>query len=242
MTAGILTFIGNLIPILGVLFYGWNPFQVLMLYWLETAIAAGWTLVRIGTLPQSLLGRMTVNGRDVAATHRDLLILFGSMTLGFLPLHLFFLFAIFRDGWVGIVTGPVSFVQEFVLASGAWTALLFAFVAGAVTFVASASGRETVGRLHARLSGRPFVAEAEYNEAEHGVGAAVGGLIGRIALLQVGAIAGAWFAKSHGSMAPLTIVMGLKLLCGMRRPTMAAGVISATSNRAAIAADRMKPG
>lgn len=41
----------NLLPLAGVWFWGWDAFVVLMVYWAETVIVAGWTLARIATLP-----------------------------------------------------------------------------------------------------------------------------------------------------------------------------------------------
>ena len=56
----VLSLIGNLIPLAGLYYWHWDPFQLLMLYWMETAIVAGWSLARIATLPESLLGRIKV--------------------------------------------------------------------------------------------------------------------------------------------------------------------------------------
>ena len=37
----------NLLPIVGVVFWGWDAFVLLMLYWLETAVIGFWTIVRV---------------------------------------------------------------------------------------------------------------------------------------------------------------------------------------------------
>ena len=34
---------------LGVIFWGWDAFVLLILYWLETAVIAFWTVVRVAT-------------------------------------------------------------------------------------------------------------------------------------------------------------------------------------------------
>lgn len=49
----LIALIGNLIPLAGVWLWQWDPFQLLMLYWMETVIVAGWTLARIAALPQA---------------------------------------------------------------------------------------------------------------------------------------------------------------------------------------------
>ena len=38
--------IGNLTPLYGVLYWQWDTFQLLMLYWMETVVLAFWTLMR----------------------------------------------------------------------------------------------------------------------------------------------------------------------------------------------------
>jgi hypothetical protein len=39
-------FIGNMTPLYGVLYWQWDTFQLLMLYWMETVVLAFWTLMR----------------------------------------------------------------------------------------------------------------------------------------------------------------------------------------------------
>ena len=72
----LLAFAGNLLQVYGVIVWGWDMFQILMLYWMETAVIGFWALLRLAVLPEGLLGEMTVNGRVVAATNRLLLQMF----------------------------------------------------------------------------------------------------------------------------------------------------------------------
>jgi len=65
-------FAGNMFQVYGVLVWGWDMFQILMLYWMETGIIGFWALLRLAVLPQGMLGDMTLNGRVVTATNRDL--------------------------------------------------------------------------------------------------------------------------------------------------------------------------
>jgi len=46
----------NLLPLAGVLFWSWDAFVLLMLYWLETAVIGFWTIVRVATAPRGSLG------------------------------------------------------------------------------------------------------------------------------------------------------------------------------------------
>lgn len=205
--------IGNLIPLAGVLYWNWDPFQLLMLYWMETVIVASFALARIGTMPAHLLGTITINGRLKRATHRNLLELFGCVFAGFVGVHFLFLWLLFSDGWTGKVRGPVSFVQELVINSGAWIPLLIVFLASAVAFVTSPSRPKFARDLHARVFATDAVEDvSNLDEATHGVGAVVGGLLGRIAIMQVAIIIGGMFAKSYGTIAPLLIMIGIKTL------------------------------
>ena len=74
----------NLLPAYGVLYLGVDPFQVLMLYWMETAIIGFWMVLTLGRLPAHLLGEVTINGRVQHATNAILVKLFGGMTLCFM--------------------------------------------------------------------------------------------------------------------------------------------------------------
>ncbi|MDT3683535.1 MAG: DUF6498-containing protein [Pseudorhodoplanes sp.] len=127
---------GNLFPLAGVLYWNWDPFQMLMLYWVETVIAAAFAIARIGTIPKKLLGRIKINGVERPATHRDLIELFGLMAATFICVHILFLWLLLSGDWTKTVRGPISFVRVFVMESGAWIPLLFAFVAGAIAFLA----------------------------------------------------------------------------------------------------------
>ena len=65
----VLAFAANMLQVYGVLYWGWDIFQILMLYWMETAVIGFWALLRLAVLPADLLGKMTVNGQVVAATN-----------------------------------------------------------------------------------------------------------------------------------------------------------------------------
>lgn len=70
MTSTLLALAGNLVPLVGVLSWSWDPFQLLMLYWMETVVLAGWTMARIAVLPQVELGTIKINGRERQGTNR----------------------------------------------------------------------------------------------------------------------------------------------------------------------------
>lgn len=204
---------GNLIPLAGVVYWGWDPFQLLMLYWMETVIVAGFALARIGTIPKELLGKIKINGVERPATHRNMVELFGCMAAAFISVHFLFLWLLFSGDWTKTVRGPINFVQAFIIDSGAWIPLLFAFLAGAVAFLTSPTRPQFARDLQSRFLGTSVVTETpKFNEATHGVGAAVGGMMGRIVVMQIAVIFGAMLATKYGTQAPMLIVIGLKTL------------------------------
>jgi hypothetical protein len=237
--ATLFALIGNLIPLGGLYYWLWDPFQLLMLYWMETVIVVGWALARIGALPDNLLGRMSVNGKDQAAMRPALLGLFGSTAAAFCLAHFFFLWMIFQDGWRGKVHGPVSFVRVFVIESGAWAPLLFAFLAGAAAFVTSPTRPYVVRLIEEPLLRKDKIEGVpQLDEATYGVGAAVGGMLGRIFIMQAAVIFGGMLAQKYGSNAPMYIVIGLKLLSDLGGKPLSGVTIEIQSGRGANATVR----
>ena len=205
--------IANLIPLYGVLYWGWDTFQLLMLYWMETVIIAFWTIRRIAHLPDNQLGTIKVNGKTKAATHNTLCGFFTLHAGLFIFVHLVFLWVLFSGEWLKKVHGFGSFMNELFVANGIWIALLFMFVASWISYVVRtppAYPRKMERGLYPKKKVAP-APEAEGNS----VGAIVGGLYVRIVIMQIAIIAGAIFAQSYGSIAPLLIVIGFKTLADM---------------------------
>jgi hypothetical protein len=200
----------NALQVYGVLYWGWDTFQILMLYWMETAVIGFWALVRLAFLPAGMLGEMTVNGRVVAATNKLLLQLFVPFVGISMALHLLFLWVIFSGDWSKVVHGPVSFAAVFIVASGAWVPLLFTLLAGAAGFY------ESPKRNIFRDSPPQPVSAA--GQTPDGVTAAIGGTLGRIVTMQVAVILGGMLARTYGTTAPWLILIGLKTLLDIQRP------------------------
>src|SRR5690348_6450867 len=84
----------NAVPLVGVLAWGWDAFLVLMLYWMESAIIAFWTIARISTLPPGAMGPLYFNGRPTNSPAA--MTMFFVVFLGcFMGGHLLFLWVIF---------------------------------------------------------------------------------------------------------------------------------------------------
>jgi hypothetical protein len=201
----------NALQVIGVLYWGWDTFQILMLYWMETAVIGFWGLVRLAFLPAGMLGEMTVNGRVVAATNKLLLQLFVPFVAISMALHLLFLWVIFSGDWSKVVHGPVSFAAVFIVASGAWVPLSFTLLAGAAGFY------ESPKRSVFRDAPSPQPDGAAGQQPD-GVTAAIGGTLGRIVVMQVAVILGGMLANTYGTTAPWLILIGLKTLLDIQRP------------------------
>jgi hypothetical protein len=207
--ATLLILAANLLPLAGVWFWGWDAFLVLMIYWAETVIVAGWTLARIATMPgppgEKGSGRIIINAGKTAffALHAGV----------FIGVHLFFLLILFSGEWEQHMDGPLVFLHALFIATGAWIALVFAFLAGLVGFV-TAIPRPTVviwalnriGREGWRDGSEPVESEADH------LNPVLTGLYTRIIVMQFGIILGAWVADTFGSRGPLMIVIVLKSL------------------------------
>jgi hypothetical protein len=214
----LLAFAANMLQVYGVLYWQWDTFQILMLYWMETGVVGFWALMRLAVLPAGTLGEMTVDGRVVPATNKLLLQLFVPFIVISMAGHLLILWVIFSGDWGRIVHGPASFAAVFIIASGAWAPLLFTFLAGAVGFYQSPKRPTACGRFLHRFSLRRRTASPASAAPADGVGPAVGGALGRIVLMQVAIIVGGMLARKYGSIAPWLILIGLKTLADFERP------------------------
>jgi uncharacterized protein DUF6498 len=203
----------NLIPLYGVLYWQWDTFQLLMLYWMETVIIAFWTIRRIVRLPVQELGTMTVNGKVQAATRKMLCGFFTLHAGAFILVHLLFLWLLFSGEWLKKVHGFASFFDEMFITNGLWIALIFVFVSGWISYLVSAS-QGYPRAIERGLYPKKKVAPAPEHSNDT-VGSIVGGLYVRIVIMQIAIIVGAIFARSYGSIAPLLIVIGFKTLADL---------------------------
>ena len=106
--------VGNLIPLYGVLYWQWDAFQLLMLYWTETVIIAFWTILGIRRIPADRLGTINVGGREKPATHNLLCGYFTLVAAMFILGHLGFLWFMFSGEWLKKVSGLVEHPERAV--------------------------------------------------------------------------------------------------------------------------------
>ena len=199
----------NLVPLYGIYAWGWDAFQLLLLYWGETVLLFVCTLAHIALIPPARLGTMIVNGNTMAAA-RPMMVGFFAVHGGvFITAHLFFLCMLFSGARFSRYNG-VDFLRTFFIASGAWVPLLLAALAGVIDVLTGPFHPAFVDAFARRL----HVALARSAAAPTGdaVGSVVGGLYLRIVIMQVAIIFGAMASFRYGTLAPLIIVIGLKTL------------------------------
>jgi len=118
----------NLLPLIGIFFWGWDAFLLLMLYWMETAIIGFWTILAIAIAPRETLGP------GARATSRWFLVPFFIVHSGvFMGVHFLFLWSLFSGDWAASVHGPIEFIRRIVIATGLWIPLAALFISRGVS-------------------------------------------------------------------------------------------------------------
>jgi hypothetical protein len=197
----ILVLIADLIPLAGVLWWGWDAFVLLMLYWMETAVIAFWALARIFTVAggtyQSSIGFIAN-----MAPRLGLTLFFLVHASGFMGAHLLFLWVVFSGKWGQTIHNPHDFIHQMVLPYHLWVPLGMTFVARGIAFVRDMLSRRGHGVALA-------VATAQQQQSD-AIGAIVGGLYGRIILMHITILAGVGVAKKIGSIGPYVLLIAIK--------------------------------
>lgn len=195
MPPTVILVVANLVPLAGVLWWGWDAFILLILYWCETVIIAFWTIVRIVLGPAipvsdghgALMSAEGMNGRFAMAAF------FTAHSGIFITVHLVLLWTLFSGGWSVVIHGPVGFVRDLILGTDLWIPLVILF------FV---RGYMVLGPTVRRRLG--FVDDAEPDHPA----SPLAGLYVRIFVMQVTIIAGGWFVVLLGdSVGPLVLLV-----------------------------------
>jgi hypothetical protein len=198
----------NWVPVFGVLYWGWDVFVLLVLYWLETAIIGVWTIARIALAPRGTMGPILVNGRPTTNAPLALVAFFLVHSGMFMGVHMLFLWVLFSGKWAQEIHGLRDFVVKLVIGTGLWIPLLILFVVRGVSFLFHELKPETTQRLERSLGLPTSVDLAAPEKAEPM--SIIGGFYSRIVIMHLTIIFGAFLATALGSLAPLIIMVGLK--------------------------------
>jgi hypothetical protein len=189
MPAQILLFAVNLLPLVGVAFWGWDAFELLVLYWCETAVIAFWTIVQVVFMPARLDAFLSPVARSALGGVGRAIFL--SVHAGiFMTVHMVFLWALFGSEWHPMISGPASFIQKLIVENGLWVPLLCTFAVRGVLTILSIGG----------LSPEPMSEKTVVHD-----------LYRRIIVLQLTIIAGGWMVQLIGSRIGLVVLIGLKI-------------------------------
>jgi hypothetical protein len=184
--------LSNLVPLAGLVWWGWDAFVLLSLYWLETVVIGFWTILRVATMSRT---PGTGAGRGFAAAFG----MAGFFTVHagiFMTVHMAFLWVLFAGPWTSRIHDARDFIRLIVIGSGLWIPLLALFAGQGALYVNDAVNRFVFGRPPPDGASDP--------------GDIVGGFYKRIVLMHVAILGGGFVAQTIGRTAPLILLVLLK--------------------------------
>lgn len=209
--AALVSTVFNLIPLYGIRVWAWDPFQIVLLYWAETAILVVCTLIHLACIPFAEV-TMTFKDDQTAPVSRGTIVGFFALhSSAFACLHLYFLCTLFAGNALREVHSVADFIIIFFIDTGAWAPLALLVLAGIIDVLTGEYHPAFVDAfarwVHITL-GRPPLDEP----GEIVVSDVVSGLYVRIIIIGLAIIVGNQHAQQYGSFAPLFIVIVLKTL------------------------------
>ena len=127
--------IANAVPVWGVVFWGWDSFVLLMLYWLETAVIGFWMVARIAAYAISDVGKFVAGSLTTWKTAFVVIGFFVIFTGLFVVAYFHFLWQLFAGGWSEQIHGASDFIGKLVIGTGMWMPLLVLFLARGCGFL-----------------------------------------------------------------------------------------------------------
>lgn len=195
--ASAILILSNLVPLAGILFWGWDVFVLLCLYCLETAVIGFWTIMRAATMsrdPGSVAGRSIAGSLGLAGfftVHSGL----------FMTVHMAFIYILFAGPWEGKIHDARDFIRLIVIGKDLWIPLLALFGGQGAIFINDAVNR--------------FVF-AKTPPTSTDTGEIMGGFYTRIVIMHVAILGGAFIVQAIGTTAPLIILVLLKIVIEVR--------------------------
>lgn len=188
--------LSNLVPLAGIVFWGWDVFVLLCLYWLETAVIGFWTIARAAAMSRD---RGSATGRGLAGS----LALAGFFTVHsglFMSVHMLFIFSLFAGPWASRIHDARDFIRLIVIGKDLWIPLLALFVGQGAMFINDAVNRFVFAKPSASTD----------------TGEIMGGFYKRIVIMHLAIMGGAFVAQAIGTAAPLIVLVLLKVAIEIR--------------------------
>jgi Family of unknown function (DUF6498) len=202
--------VANLLPLAGVAFWQWDAFLLLMLYWMDTAIIAFWTMARIAVTPRERLDDLRISSGGQSINSPWAIVAFFVVHAGiFMAAHFLFLWVMFAGAWADRIHGPGDFVRQIIVESRLWFPLAGLALSRGVSFLFHVVRPETLQRLeHALFPRRPVRVATRVQAGS--LGGEIGALYARIVIMQLAVLFGGFLSILLGTMAPLVILILLK--------------------------------
>jgi len=201
----ILLIAANALPLVGIVFWGWDAFELLVLYWFETAIIGFWTLFRLSAFMMAPENSTATGWRRLIAP--TAVGIFFTLHAGlFMVVHFIFLWTLFSGDWASRINGPRSFLSVLIIGAGLWVPLLAMFVVRGL-FTLFDMYRERMAQRRRRPGPQRAVEPSEGN--------AIGGFYRRIIIMHVAILAGGFLAML-GSIVPLIVLVVVKTVIDVR--------------------------
>jgi hypothetical protein len=198
----------DLFPLAGIAFWHWDTFLLLMLYWMDTAVIAFWTIARVAMTPREGLNNLRISSADGKSTNAPWAVAAFVLHCGiFMGVHFLFLWVMFSDAWARRIHGPADFVRQIIVDSRLWLPLAVLMLSRGVSFLFHVVRPELLERIERALFPRHPV---RIHVPAGSVGGEIAMLYVRVVIMQIAIIFGAFVAVVLGSMAPFVILIVLK--------------------------------
>ncbi len=196
----------NAVPLLGVLFLGWNMFTLMLIYWIESAVIGAFNVLKMATAR----GAMKTKAGDAvpaAAQHLTRLFMIPFFIVhygGFMFGHLIFILVLFGGGFPGAMGAPRELISDIIWAVA--TALFALIISHGISFATN------------------YIGSGEYKRAS--LDQLMAAPYKRIIVMHITIIASGFvFALLPFSVVPLMILIALKTLIDVKSHKKEHGII-----------------
>ena len=198
--SSLLLIAANATPIAGIVFWQWNAFELLILYWMETAVLGFWAIMAVVISPIKALGPLGQETPRIGITA----FLFAHSSI-FMGVHFLMLWELFSGNWASRIHGIGDFVSLIVIGRDLWLPLAILFLMrGAMVLLTVLEPRWLGG-----WKPQPMLTAPE-QEGAFPVSGPLFGFYIRIIVMQLALILGGAIAVFMGAGAALILLVVIK--------------------------------